>query len=92
MLRGKSASGHYFSGVECNFRVFQGIFPGGKEYPGVFRVFQGLLATLRRPFDQQRTGAFQIKLKATFARAAQEFFHDHGDGSNYSNDNDGSDS
>jgi len=34
LMRGKSASGHYFSGVEYNFRVFQGIFPGAKKIQG----------------------------------------------------------
>ena len=45
-MHGKSASENNFSGVGWNFRVFQGIFPGGKQHPGFFRVFQGLLATL----------------------------------------------
>ena len=30
----KSASEHNFSGVGCNFRVFQGIFPGAKKTQG----------------------------------------------------------
>jgi len=43
---GKSASEHNFTGVDCNFRVIQGNLPWSKKNPGVFRVFQGLLATL----------------------------------------------
>jgi len=42
LMRGRSASEYYFSGVECNFRVFQGIFPGAKKIQGL----PGLLATL----------------------------------------------
>ena len=39
-MPGKSASEHNFSGVCCNFRVFQGIFPGEKiqGFSGSFRV------------------------------------------------------
>ena len=33
LMRGKSVSGHYFSGVECNFR-FSRVFFRDKENPG----------------------------------------------------------
>ena len=33
-MREKSASEHNFSGVGCNFRVFQGIFPGANKIQG----------------------------------------------------------
>ena len=51
-MHGKSASEHNFSGVGCNFRVFQGIFPGANKIPGFSWSsgdFQGLLATLKIP-------------------------------------------
>ena len=35
LMRGKSASEHSFSGVSCNFRVFQGMFPGANKIQGL---------------------------------------------------------
>jgi len=34
-MLGKSASGHNFSGVDSNFRVFQGISPGANKIQGI---------------------------------------------------------
>ena len=34
LMRGKSASEHNFSWVGCNFKVFQGIFPGANKIQG----------------------------------------------------------
>ena len=42
---GKSASEHNFSGVGCNFRVFQGICPGANKIQG----FQGLRGFFGHP-------------------------------------------
>jgi len=47
-MRGKSAPGHYFSGVECNFRVFQGIFPGERK-SRVFQSLPGIPGCVRHP-------------------------------------------
>ena len=44
-MHGKSASEHNFSGVGCNFRAFQGTFPGANKIQGLSessRVFQSL--------------------------------------------------
>ena len=41
-MRGKSASEHNFSGVGCNFRVFQGIFPGANNIKG-FQALPGFV-------------------------------------------------
>jgi len=35
LMLGKSASGHNFSGVDSNFRVFQGISPGANKIQGI---------------------------------------------------------
>ena len=42
-MRGKSVSEYPFSGVGCNIRVFQGIFPGASK------IHQGLPEVVGHP-------------------------------------------
>ena len=62
LMRGKSASGHYFSGEECNFKVFQGILQGQRKS----RVFQGLPGFVGQP--NQRTASRKNVSKGNIQR------------------------